>query len=105
MPIALPEPIADYFAAATSDAAACFRDDAVVTDERRTHVGTDAIRAWRTEAAAKYSYTSTPVSADERDGRWSVTAHVAGTFPGSPVDLRYVFTLDGDRIAALEIRP
>jgi hypothetical protein len=32
-----------------------------------------------------------------------VTAHVAGDFPGSPIDLRYAFVLAGDRIARLEI--
>ena len=29
---------------------------------------------------------------------------VSGTFPGSPVDLRYVFTLAGDKVSRLEIR-
>jgi hypothetical protein len=28
---------------------------------------------------------------------------VSGNFPGSPVELRYVFTLDGEKIARLEI--
>lgn len=34
-----------------------------------------------------------------------VTAHLTGNFPGSPVDLRYAFTLSGDKIARLEIVP
>jgi hypothetical protein len=29
---------------------------------------------------------------------------VTGAFPGSPVDLHHVFTLDGEKIASLEIR-
>jgi hypothetical protein len=33
----------------------------------------------------------------------TVTGHVSGNFPGSPVDLRYAFVLDGERIARLEI--
>jgi hypothetical protein len=34
-----------------------------------------------------------------------VTSQVSGTFPGSPIDLRYVFTVEGGKIAALEIVP
>jgi len=34
-----------------------------------------------------------------------VTSHLVRDFPGSPVDLRYFFILDGDQIAALEIIP
>jgi len=34
-----------------------------------------------------------------------VTSHVVGDFPGSPIDLRYLFVLDDDRIAELEIVP
>jgi len=30
---------------------------------------------------------------------------VTGDFPGSPVDLRYRFTVEGDKIARLEIAP
>jgi hypothetical protein len=30
-------------------------------------------------------------------------ARIAGTFPGSPVDLTHCFRLIGDRIAALDI--
>jgi len=34
-----------------------------------------------------------------------VTGRVTGDFPGSPVDFQYRFTLDGDKIARLEIGP
>jgi hypothetical protein len=33
-----------------------------------------------------------------------VTAQVAGTFDGSPIQLRFHFTINGDKIAALTIR-
>jgi hypothetical protein len=36
-------------------------------------------------------------------GRTVVTSHVAGDFPGSPVDLRYFFRLENDKIVELEI--
>ncbi|WP_407050108.1 nuclear transport factor 2 family protein [Methyloraptor flagellatus] len=108
MPFALPEPIADYFAADASDPVAvakCFTADAVVIDEKRTHTGREAIAAWKAAASAKYDYTATPIAVEDQSGRLVVTAHVAGTFPGSPVDLRYAFTLSDDLIARLEIVP
>lgn len=108
MSITLPEPVAAYFAADREDGDAvahCFTEDAVVTDERRTHVGRDAIRRWRAEASAAFSYTTDPFALSEEGGRIMVTAHVAGNFPGSPVDLRYAFVLEGERIARLEITP
>jgi hypothetical protein len=50
------------------------------------------------------SNTSASQFAASRDGdRTVVTARVTGTFKGSPVDLRYAFTLKGDAIARLEV--
>jgi hypothetical protein len=34
-----------------------------------------------------------------------VTSRLTGNFPGSPVDLRFLFELQGDKIASLEIIP
>jgi hypothetical protein len=39
----------------------------------------------------------------EAGGKTVVTAEVSGSFPGSPVQLRYNFTLKGEKIAALLI--
>ena len=106
MPIALPKPIADYFAAdahARSTVAGCFTPDAVVVDEGRTHVGRDAIAAWKTESSTKYDYVSEPTAIAEEEGAFIVTSHVTGNFPGSPVDLRYRFTLEDGAVARLEI--
>ena len=106
MSIALPRPIADYFAADKGDGEAvahCFTEDGVVRDEARTHEGRAAIAKWREEAAGKYRYTVAPFAIEEKEGRTVVTSKVEGNFPGSPVDLRYSFTLAGDKIARLEI--
>lgn len=108
MAIELPRPITAYFAADKDDgeaAACCFAADAVVTDEGHDHRGRPAIAAWRAAASKAYSYTVEPFAVAVRDGKTVVTAHVVGNFPGSPVDLRYFFVLDGERIAALEIVP
>jgi hypothetical protein len=108
MPLSLPKPIADYFAADSTDGAAvakCFTADAAVIDEKVTHRGQEAIARWKTEASAKYDYVSEPVAIDEQADTITVTAHLTGNFPGSPVDLRYAFTLSGNAIARLEIAP
>ena len=108
MPIALPAPIAAYFAADRADGEAiarCFTEDAEVKDEGQTYAGRPAIAAWKTEASAKFSYTSEPIALDESDGQTVVTCHLVGDFPGSPTDLRFFFRFQGDKIAALEIIP
>lgn len=102
----LPAPIAAYFAADERSHEAvvrCFTPQAVVKDEGRTHVGLDAIRAWKAEASSKYSYTSEPFALAQKDGRHVVTSRVAGNFPGSPVVLKYDFLLERGLIASLEI--
>jgi hypothetical protein len=42
---------------------------------------------------------------EEQDGKTVVTCHLVGNFPGSPVDLRFLFDLEGDKIASLEVIP
>ncbi|MCF4164310.1 nuclear transport factor 2 family protein [Zavarzinia compransoris] len=108
MLLSLPKPIAAYFAADTADGAAvaqCFTFDAVVIDEKRTHRGREAIARWKTEASAKFDYVSEPVALDDQGDRTIVTARLTGNFPGSPLNLRFAFTLAGDAIARLEIAP
>ncbi|OJU22135.1 MAG: polyketide cyclase [Sphingomonas sp. 66-10] len=108
MPPVLPKPIAAYFAADAGNGAAvadCFTANAIVVDEQQTYQGRDAIAAWRSEAVAKYQYTSEPIMVEKVEDRTIVTAHLVGNFPGSPVDLRYAFTLADGAIARLEIVP
>ena len=104
----LPKPIAAYFAADKGDSGAlsrCFTEDAVVKDEGHTYKGRGAIKQWKTDASTKYEYTSEPLACEEKDGKTVVTCHLVGNFPGSPVDLRFFFELEGDKIASLEIKP
>jgi SnoaL-like domain len=107
-PIDLPAPVAAYFAADTTDAetvAQCFTDRAVVIDERQEYRGRTAIAGWKAEASAKFRYTVDLLGADVAGNQTSVIGRVTGDFPGSPVDLQYRFTLEGDKIARLEITP
>jgi hypothetical protein len=102
----LPEPIAAYFDADKRDGQAvvrCFTSQAVVKDEGQTHSGHAAIKAWKTAASARFAYTSEPLAVEHKDGRYIITSRLTGNFPGSPVDLRFVFRLERGKIAFLEI--
>ena len=106
--LSLPKPIAAYFNADSGDSEAvsqCFTEYAVVKDEGHTYGGRAAIKQWKAEASKKYEYTSEPFAHEEKDGKIVVTSRLTGNFPGSPVDLRFFFTLEGDKIASLEIIP
>ncbi|MBF9034120.1 DUF4440 domain-containing protein [Rhodobacterales bacterium HKCCE2091] len=106
MSIDLPPAVAAYFAADASGpaaVAACFTEDAVVTDERHTHEGRDAIRSWREKAAAAFDYTVTPRAVRDEGAAKVVTGDLVGNFPGSPVVLDYRFTLADGLISRLEI--
>src|SRR6187549_2657356 len=104
----LPKPIAAYFIADELDGEAvsqCFTENAVVKDEGHTHKGRAAIKQWRTDVSAKYKYTCEPLACEEKDGKTVVTCHLVGNFPGSPVDLRFFFKIDRDKITSLEVIP
>ena len=107
-PLNLPKPIAAYFSAEKASAEAvyhCFTENAIVKDEAHTYKGHAAIKQWRAEVATKYEYTSEPFACEEKGEMVIVTSRLTGNFPGSPVDLRFFFGLEGDKIASLEIIP
>lgn len=103
----LPEIIADYFDAdrkrSAEAVADCFTNAAVVMDDGNTYTGRDAIRQWKADSSTKYTYSMEPFSISTDGERTTVFSHLAGDFPGSPVDLRYLFVLEGQKIAGLEI--
>ena len=108
MSIDLPPPIAIYVDAENrgdADAMAkCFAEDAVVRDEGRTIKGVAAIKRWKAETKKKYQHTVEPLACAEKGDKIIVTNRLTGNFPGSPVELEFAFTLDGNKIASLEIR-
>ena len=83
--------------------AQCFTESAVVRDEGKTIEGLAAIKKWMVETKQKYQHTIQPLGTVQKDGRTVVTNRLTGNFPGSPIELEFVFTLDRDKIAALEI--
>ena len=107
MDVNLPVPIAIYFAAEnqghTEIVAECFAEDAVVRDEGKTIKGLAAIKEWEAETRKKYQHTVEPLLCVQKDGKIIVTNRLTGNFPGSPIELDFVFTLDGDKIASMEI--
>ena len=107
MDVNLPVPIAIYFAAENQGhaeiVAQCFTERAVVRDEGQVIEGLAAIRQWKAETTKKYQHTIEPLASIQRDNRTIVTNRLTGNFPGSPIELEFVFTLDGNKIASLEI--
>jgi NAD(P)-dependent dehydrogenase (short-subunit alcohol dehydrogenase family) len=85
--------------------AQCFTSDAEVEDENRIHRGIGAILEWKRTTHARYQYTVTPLGMARHEGEFRMLAKVAGTFPGSPVQLMYVARIAGEKIASLSIRP
>ena len=104
----LPKPIAIYIAAEnrgdTEALAQCFAEDAVVRDEGQTIEGLAAIKKWKAETKKKYQHTIEPLASVQKDDETVVTNRLTGNFPGSPIELEFVFTLHRNKIAALEIR-
>ncbi|MGY1883885.1 nuclear transport factor 2 family protein [Blastococcus sp. SYSU DS0753] len=109
-PDQLPAPIRGYLAAhdaRDADAALrAFTPTAVVVDEGITYRGTEEIRGFLTKAGAEFTYTTALVGAQRVDSaHWIAVNHLEGDFPGGAVDLRFRFTMDGDRITELVIAP
>ena len=107
MKLELEEPLSTYFEAQNAHDVdgmlACFSNDASVHDEGRDMRGRPEIRAWIDETTRRYRPTIRPTGSTEEGGRTVVTAQVSGSFPGSPIDLRYRFKISGRKIVSLEI--
>ena len=107
MSVDLPTPIAIYIAAENrGDAEAlaqCFAEHAVVRDEGQVIEGLAAIKRWKAETKKKYQHTMEPLASVQKDDKTIVTNRLTGKFPGSPIEVRFVFSLEGDKITSLEI--
>ena len=103
----LPQAITDYFAGKNARnyamALSGFAPDAKVSDEEQQHVGAAAIQEWMAGTATKYNDQSRVIGGTTQGARAIVTAEVSGTFPGSPIELRYAFTLRDGLIIGLAI--
>ena len=108
MPLNVPPIIAEYLEAERAKDARrlslCFAGNGVVHDEGKDRRGRDAIREWKEEVEAKYRYVSEPLAASVNENTVTVRARLTGDFPGSPIEVNQVFTLEGGKIVSLEIR-
>jgi hypothetical protein len=103
----LPKPIALYIEAENSGDVnlfdQCFVHDAVVRDENEKHTGLAQIKKWKAETKKKYQHTVDPLRIVEQAGKFVLTNRLTGNFPGSPIELDFVFTIQGDKVVSLEI--
>jgi hypothetical protein len=103
----LPLPIARYVAAENSgdlsSLGEVFAPDATVHDERRDYAGLAAIGEWMAGTRKKYAHRMEPLGTVKRGGKLAVNMRLAGDFRGSPVTVRFVFTLADGKIESLEV--
>jgi len=100
--------IAAYIAAAnardSTRVASFFAEDANVFDEGEHRVGTQAIAQWMQDTAQRYQPRVEVLDVQLRTGKVLVHNLISGTFPGSPLELRYTFRLNEQgKIARLDI--
>src|ERR1700676_4326447 len=99
------EPLAAYFAGHNNhdvDAMiGLFTEGAAVKDEGQERRGPPAIRKWMGEYNAKHNLTVAAINVAETAANTTATGRVSGNFPGSPVELRFIFTLGPGKITRL----
>jgi ketosteroid isomerase-like protein len=105
--ISLQSPLADFFKATnardTEALFALFASNATVDDEGFQYKGLDSIRGWIAETIERFRFSIDVIDASHAAGQASITGIVTGDFPGSPVQVRYDFTLDQLKIVQLKL--
>jgi hypothetical protein len=105
----LPSPVVHYLESANAhdadQAASSFADDAVVHDEGRDHVGRPAIRGWVQDTIDRYATKFVVDGVSESSDATMVVIRLSGSFPGSPIKLRFLFQLADGLITHLDIKP
>lgn len=105
----LPPAIASYFEGADAHdadrASSLFAEDAIVHDDHKEHVGRAAIRGWVQSDCDRYAMRLAVEDIAGSSDATVVLARVSGTFPGSPIMLRFAFQLANGLIARLDVTP
>ncbi len=103
----LPKVIADLVAAQNQfDSlayASCFSETAVVFDEGKTHTGKKAIQEWIDESNKKYQSVMKPQSITHEGTTSVLSAECSGTFPGSPIVLKFHFEIIDGLVQSLKV--
>jgi SnoaL-like domain len=107
MSITLPSAVQDFFSGKNARnlplALSGFSPDPVVKDEHHEYIGRDAIAEWLNSSTAQYD-DQVAVQGSEADGTDVVVlGEVSGTFPGSPIVLRFRFAMAEGKISELAI--
>jgi len=79
----------------------CFAEDAQVFDEGKTHDGKAEIEKWIDKSNTYYEATMEPLNYDEKED--ILSAKIAGSFPGSPVILKFHFKIADGKIQNLKV--
>lgn len=111
MPLNLPSPLPEFFAAMNGKDAEglkrVFAADALVHDEDEDHRGHAAIAAWAEEKAFQYDVMVVPVRLAPNGAATLVECRVDGAFDKSglpdPLILAYHFGVTDGKIASLSI--
>ena len=103
----LPKLITDLVEAQNShDGAAyasLFSDSAVVFDEGQSYQGRAAIQRWIEKSNEENQTVLRPLGFQQNENTSVFTAEISGTFPGSPVVLKFNLVIQQDLIQTLEI--
>ena len=80
-----------------------FSETSVVYDEGKTHHGRKEVEQWIAEANEKYKSIMEPVGYTQKGNKGVLTANVSGTFPGSPLVLKFHFEINEGIIQSLKV--
>ncbi|WP_343613962.1 nuclear transport factor 2 family protein [Flavobacterium sp.] len=81
----------------------CFSETAVVFDEGKTHNGRSDIQNWIEESNQKYRSVMKPLEYTENGTTSVLSAECSGTFPGSPIILKFHFDIVDNQIQHLKV--
>lgn len=81
-----------------------FADKAIVYDEGKEYHGKAEIKHWNEETNQKYKTKLEPIDFLAGEKENILTTMVSGNFPGSPIQLKYYFMINDEKITQLNIR-
>lgn len=81
----------------------CFSETAVVFNEGKTHNGRIEIQHWIEESNEKYRSVMKPLEYTENGTSSVLSAECSGTFPESPIVLKFHFDIVDELIQHLKV--
>lgn len=103
----IPAPLESYYQAVNAHDVkhmlACFKESATIIDEGQTLQGKIQIEEWMKSTIEKYKFSSKVIRFENINNKTRVTANISGNFPGSPIDLKYDFIIEDEKIMSLQI--